>query len=95
MIYDSTFEQIAYDFPWGLLAPIAAAALRLGGRPAPAARRDRAGVSGAAGSPGAFQRKSGSRYAGFRRWPSRSAPGSTAAGGRARGSPARCRRARG
>jgi hypothetical protein len=69
IIYDSTFEQIAYgSYPWGLLAPIAMAAL-LG---APDARRRRLGgiALGWAGAAWvaseAFQRKVGfTVYAGF------------------------------
>ena len=69
MIYDSTFEQIAYGtFPWGLLAPIAMAALLA----APEPRRRLLGAvtlawAGAAWVAGeVFQRKVGfTVYAGF------------------------------
>jgi hypothetical protein len=69
MIYDSTFEQIAYGaFPWGVLAPVAMAALLA----ATDARRKLLGAvaiawAGAAWVAGeAFQRKVGfTVYAGF------------------------------
>lgn len=69
MIYDSTFEQIAYGtFPWGLLAPIAMAALLASSDP----RRKLLGAitlawAGAAWVSGEmFQRKVGfTVYAGF------------------------------
>ena len=68
-IYDSTFEQIAYgSYPWGLLAPIAMAALLAGADP----RRRQLGAvtlawAGAAWvASEAFQRKVGfTIYAGF------------------------------
>jgi hypothetical protein len=69
IIYDSTFEQIAYgSYPWGLLAPIAMAALLGAADP----RRRRLGAialawAGAAWvASEAFQRKAGfTVYAGF------------------------------
>ena len=69
MIYDSTFEQIAYGtFPWGVLAPIAMAALLAGSDP----RRKLLGAVTLAWAGGAwvagevFQRKVGfTVFAGF------------------------------
>jgi hypothetical protein len=69
IIYDSVFEQIAYGtFPWGMLAPIAMAALMFGTDP----RRKRLGAVALAWSGAAwvasevFQRKVGfTVYAGF------------------------------
>jgi len=69
IIYDSTFEQIAYgSFPWGILAPVAMAALLAGADP----RRKRLGAITLAWAGAAwvasevFQRKVGfTVYAGF------------------------------
>jgi hypothetical protein len=68
-IYDSTFEQIAYGtYPWGLLAPIAMAAL-LGAKDRGQRRLGALALAWAAGSwiaGEAFQRKVGfTLYAGF------------------------------